>query len=226
MKFNKKKLINEKGQSYNSSIWEIEVDYNNLEDLEKILNKIKSQINTLKSEKTGTKKEIQSQRFNSCINIYNTNINDLYSHIELDSTPIYYVYAHCYNNEIMVGIDGKTTWLATLGLKNIPFYIGKGTGNRAYEINRNETHRKIRQKLKLFDKDVTVQIIQDNLTELEALVLESKLIDILGIIGKGGKLSNLDEGVKSEQRQQRYSQELINLHRFYFDLEKYKKTLD
>lgn len=223
MKLEKKKVTNVNGQVVNTTIWNIEIDYNNLEDLESLGNKIKSQINQLRSEKFGSKKEIQGKRFDSCAKIHDTDISDLYLDLNLDKNPIYYVYAHCLNNKIVIGKDGVTSWLATVGVENMPFYIGKGTGNRAYDTTRNETHRKVKQKLKAFDQDIKVQIVKDGLTELEALCLESKLIDVLGVLGKGGRLVNLDEGVKSQQRQDRYFDSLCEIHNFYKGIKQYKK---
>lgn len=218
MKIKKKKIFDKTGKILSSTMWNIEIDYNNLEDLKNLGNKIKAQINSLNSIQNGTKKELQSKRFNDCSIIYATDISELYKELQLDNRPIYYVYAHCLHNKIIAGKDGITSWLGTLGLNNMPFYIGKGTGNRAYDTNRNETHRKVKQKLQAFNQDIKVHIIQDGLTELEALCLESKLIDILGILGKGGKLVNLDEGVKSKERQEIYQSHLYDLNNFYKEM--------
>jgi hypothetical protein len=135
--------------------------------------------------------------------------------VSLDASPIYYVYAHCEPGKIAIGKEGLTTWAATLGLTNIPFYIGKGTADRAFNLNRNETHRKVKQKLAAFGQEICVNIIKEGLTELEALCLESKLIDIFGVVGKGGRLVNLDEGVNSAVRQARYAVHLQEINKFY-----------
>ena len=215
MEIKRKQIVDQKGQLRNTSIWQIEVDYSDLNDLEELSNRIKSQIGSLKSIESGSKKEVKQAKFDACCNILNEDIKDLYEDLSLDLTPNYYVYVHCEPNKIAIGKDGVTSWAATLGLDLIPFYVGKGIGNRAYDLNRNETHRKFRQRLKEFGNDVQVRIIKDGLTELEALCLESKLIDIFGLIGKGGRLVNLDEGVKSKERQERYKEQLIQLNSFY-----------
>ena len=132
-----------------------------------------------------------------------------------DRNPIYYVYAHCEPNKIALRKNGITTWAATVGFENIPFYIGKGKDGRAFDLKRNETHKKVREKFKIFEKDIKVKIIKEGLTELEALCLESKLIDIFGVMGKGGRLVNLDEGIKPEERRQIYYNDLKNLSKFY-----------
>lgn len=215
MEFKRRQVIDSGGQLRNTSIWDITIDYDNLSDLEDLSNRIKAQIGSLKTSKLGSRREIKQAKFDACSAIYNTDISELYAELDLDITPNYYVYAHCGTNKIAVNKDGITSWLATFGLDLIPFYIGKGVGNRAYDLNRNETHRKVRQKLKEFGSDVQVRIIKDGLTELEALCLESKLIDIFGLMGKGGKLVNLDEGVKSKERQNKYKSHLILLNDFY-----------
>lgn len=199
-------------------MWEIEIDYMNLTELEELSNRIKSQIGALKSSTQCSKRESKKNKFNACCNIYDTKIDDLYKDIELDTRPIYYVYAHCASDrKIAIGKDGVTSWAATLGLDLIPFYIGKGTGNRAYDLNRNETHRKVRQRLTEFNHVAQVRIIKDGLTELEALCLEAKLIDIFGLMGKGGRLVNLDEGIKAKERQARYCKHLKEINNYYMN---------
>lgn len=214
MKFGKKQILDENGHIRNTSIWQIEVDYNNSSDIQAIIRKLKSRIGEL--DKNGrSRKQLASTKFRACCDIYATDISDLYVDQKLDSSPNYYVYAHCEPNKIAIERDGVATWVATLGLDLIPFYIGKGTGNRAYDLNRNETHKKVRQKLKNFGQEVEVRIIKDGLTEIEALCLESKLIDMFGLLGKGGRLVNLDEGVKAKERQNRYKDKLTEINDFY-----------
>lgn len=126
---------------------------------------------------------------------------------------MYYVYAHCDPGfKIALKKNGKTTFAATLGMEYVPFYIGKGSGNRAYDLNRNESHRKVRQKIQRFGKDVAVTILKDGLTELEALCIESKLIDIFGLISqRDGHLVNLDEGVSPNERRKLYKDKLSEI---------------
>lgn len=200
-----------------SNIKTFTVDFDSLEDCNKLLNTLKSNMGNLRSAVGGiTRKDIFKSKFDACNNIFETDISSVYSNIKTDNDNHYYVYVHCDPGaNIAVGKDGITTFGATLGMSKIPFYIGKGKGNRAFELDRNETHRKVRQKLKTFGNDIHVQIIKSNLTEKEALMYESKLIDIFGLRTCGGKLVNLDEGVNSSERRLLYAKDLHTISDFY-----------
>lgn len=198
----------------NKKIFEVDVD--SIESLRSLQNILKSYIGQLNSDKMGSRKERNKIIFESCQHIWNTDISDLYSNLKLDEMPEYYLYAHCDpSGSISIGKNGKSTFGATLGLKFFPFYIGQGKGNRAYDLNRNETHRKERQKLKAFGRDIDVVILKDNITEKESLMLESKLIDIFGTRATGGILVNLDEGINSLKRRDKYLDMLCNISSVY-----------
>jgi hypothetical protein len=127
--------------------------------------------------------------------IYNTDISSIY---EKGSENEFYVYAHCNPmKQLDVKEDEKHAFAAiNLGLRFEPFYIGKGIGNRCYDFNRNEGHRKIRQMISRVSKEIIVVKIKENLFEHEALCSESKLIDIFGLksLWEHNFLVNLDEG--------------------------------
>ena len=53
--------------------------------------------------------------------------------------------------------------------------------------------------------------ILENLTEVEALQYEAKLIDIFGLITLGGSLCNLDEGLAPERRRLLYMDSFLEL---------------
>ena len=65
----------------------------------------------------------------------------------------FYVYAH-------IRLDNNTV-----------FYVGKGTKNRAYDLDRGNFHNSVCKKY-----GCRVEIIKDNLTESQAFRLESKMI--------------------------------------------------
>ena len=94
-----------------------------------------------------------------------------------DPRPRYYVYAH---------IDPEGSHVSMH--KNIggpcprmPFYIGKGTGTRAYDLNRNQGHGlKLKQlKEEGIEAARIVHMIKRDMTEDAALELEAKLCLLL-----------------------------------------------
>ena len=74
-----------------------------------------------------------------------------------------------------------------------PFYIGKGTGNRAWEhqakIDESVKGQLISEIL-ASGNSVIHTIISDNLTEQQALKIEAELISAFGIRSQGGLLTN------------------------------------
>jgi len=116
----------------------------------------------------------------------------------------FYVYAHVDTSKINVHITRDTT------LPGIPFYIGKGSGGRAFDLNRNQGHGiKIRELLHANHAPTDiVYIIREGLTESDALELESKLIFFFGTIytetRKKGVLYNLDMGKTPEMDNRRF----------------------
>ena len=102
-------------------------------------------------------------------------------------------YTYCYLNE-----DGK------------PYYIGKGSGERAFDTNHS---------VSLPPRD-RILILKDKLTEEDAFKHEVYMIDILGRKSQGGILENIHRGgkqpplfvahseqTKSKMRQRRHSEE-------------------
>ena len=165
-----------------------------------------------------------------CFNIYNFDISCIYEDLNLDQSKNYYVYLHLDPTNPIENNTRKPKHLfyAAIGCKYLPFYVGKGSNNRAYDLNRNELHRKIRQRIRKSNNDVEVFILKDNLTELEALCLESKLIDIMGLKAhyQYGLLVNLDEGYRSHERRQLYIDNYKNLSLFNKHFEpRYKQLI-
>lgn len=136
------------------------------------------------------------KRFSSCQIYLHSLISQDWSHLYFggDDEKKYYVYAH---------IDPrKTSFSATKSCGGVyggqPFYIGKGCGERAYDLNRNQGHGKILNSIfnDGIPRDHVVKIIFNNLTESKAFELEAKLIYYFGtiydkIIKKSGILVNL-----------------------------------
>jgi hypothetical protein len=106
----------------------------------------------------------------------------------------YYVYLH-FDPRVDRQINLVSSQLS-VSVQGEPFYVGKGTGLRAYDLKRNEGHgvmlRQMRQQ-GLMAEDV-VRIVAHGLTEAKALELESKLIHFFGSrfdSGNPGMLVNL-----------------------------------
>lgn len=82
--------------------------------------------------------------------------------------------------------------------KGTPFYIGKGQGNRAYDLSRNQGHGKVLRALAAngYDPSSIVKILFSDLSESKAFEIESKLIYFFGTVYQKerqyGSLYNLD----------------------------------
>lgn len=111
---------------------------------------------------------------------------------ELDESPRYYVYAH-----VMPGVQIFTASAEFGGnWGGMPFYIGKGCGDRAHHLKRNQAHGQyIAKALKAgFSPQNIVKIISDGLTEKQAYEIEAKYIYFFGTVyeDKLGVLVNLN----------------------------------
>ena len=74
-----------------------------------------------------------------------------------------------------------------------PFYVGKGTGSRAYDhLGRPDSSRKYLRIREIVDsgKEPLVVTLADDLTEPQALKLEAELIAAFGTETTGGLLTN------------------------------------
>lgn len=180
-----------------------EVDWDSYVEIDQLIKCLKCRIGVLNPRPS--KKERFRQKLNKIQNVFEADISFLYDK-EYDKTQKYYVYAHMKSDwKIAIGYNPISTFAATLGMTHVPFYIGKGCDNRAFNINRNETHKKMKEYLQSSDKEVIVHIIKDQISEKEAFILEDKLIDIFGLRVFGGLLTNLDEGCKPKERRLYYN---------------------
>lgn len=203
-------------KNQDSNIKAFEVDWNDLDSIDKLFLKLQGRRQQLKKDaglltKT-TLAEIYRKQWDAIQTIIDTDISYLYQDNILDSTPKYYVYAHCDTSK-PINIDKKNafyTFAASLGMKYLPFYIGKGTGDRYEKGDRNRNYSKISNKK---FTEIDKLIIKNNITESEAFQLESKLIDIFGLAIHKGFLVNIDEGINRDTRRLCYREELSNLRK-------------
>ena len=151
------------------------------------------------------KRQKEGYIFDSCMKIFTCDTISHYQLLQLDPTPKYYVYCHMNGQwKIWPDHNGRLSFAATLGIAHSPFYIGKVTGDRFKNLNRNGYHKKLKNAFEEDGATIEHFIIKDNLTEFEAIALEDKLIDIFGLKVYGGMLGNLDEGFKADERRMLY----------------------
>jgi len=185
---------------------QVRIDWDSIKDLNRLGETIRRRLIEL-TPSFASQQESQNQRsrriFDACDAIWNTDTSSHYAALGLDSEKKYYVYAHLDpTRKVVVNGDAKTSFGATLGMTHRPFYIGKGTGDRFLDFNRNGNHRKVRQRI----GEPIAMILKDGLSEAGALAFEDKLIDIFGLQVFGGYLTNLDEGYHPVERRTLYAE--------------------
>lgn len=127
---------------------------------------------------------------------YKALITQDWSHLYPRKTEFgdYYVYAHI--DPTRAHFSPGKGFGGTYG--GTPFYIGKGIGDRAYDLKRNQGHgREIKNLLDLnYTQDRIVKIVFDGLSENRAYELEAKLIYFFGTVYQKNRskstLLNLD----------------------------------
>ncbi len=132
----------------------------------------------------------ENKKYIKCI--LNQNWMHLFDDFENESDK-FYVYAHV--DPRHKGFECKELNLVK-GF-GVPFYIGKGTGNRACDMKRNQGHGKMIATLRKAmhsDESMVIKIF-DLISERKAMEIESKLIYFFGTIyeqNRRGMLLNLD----------------------------------
>lgn len=195
----------------------IEIDWDNYAEVITLLKSCQKRRDQLRAQ-TGYQavifngKEKNIKKYSHILDhIFDCDINDIFQQETLSQDKKFYVYAHCDPRHPLIAksFDIKDIFLLTKFpfLKFKPFYIGKGTDDRFIDFNRTGVHRKIRTEITKIGKEIIPIKLAENLTEIEALSLESKLIDLLGLISlsKNGQLANLDEGINSKERRRKYT---------------------
>jgi hypothetical protein len=189
-----------------------EVDWDSLDSVERRIRNLRARAQELERGLLGkcgvVGKITGGKKFAACRNIWETDIGSVYASADLSTDPVFFVYAHLNPVEPVDVTKVKDAFAASLGLEYMPFYVGKGKNSRDIDLGRNETHRKVRQKLAALGEGPIVKRIAEGLTESEALQAESKLIDIFGLLPDGGLLCNLDEGYNRIPRRMKYRKSL------------------
>jgi hypothetical protein len=186
-------------------------DWDDLDQVARLFNQTKTRYFQLKraSDNKPTRNERLAAVLDACYSIWDADISSLYSDSGFDKEKKYYVYAHLDSSrQNTAGRCAITSFASAIGMTHIPFYVGKGTGNRCFDTNRSETHRKVAQKVSRMGKSIIVVKLKYDLTESEAFQYEAKLIDIFGLLPQCGYLSNLDEGLHPDKRRDFYRNDL------------------
>jgi hypothetical protein len=198
---------------------ELSVNWDSPKDLTRVI----SQLHNRKRELEGHvgKKQKAKDRLSLMMEVWNTPVylNDE----NLSSEKDFYVYTHFTSDRrhFPCEKDSVSMFCHAVGMPSIPFYVGKGKGDRHSCKERNKGHQLVRKLSENRGDETQSFVLMGGLTEMEALVMEGKLIDIIGQRAiKTGPLTNLDEGYRVKHRRRQYFLLLGKLHPVF-----YKPTL-
>jgi hypothetical protein len=195
----------------------IEIDFDDPSDLKRNITKLQKRRKTVLRQLGYDQIHFNGSKYN--LDTILPIMKDIYNFKlpgEYDDIGEYYIYFHCNPlKPLFVKNNLKHLFISLQfpGINYEPFYVGKGKDNRAYNLARNDSHRKIRTNIIKYKKDIEVFIAEKNLNESKALAKEAKLIDILGLqaISKYGLLCNLDEGFEPSNRRSLYADNMKKL---------------
>jgi hypothetical protein len=177
----------------------IEVDFDDPKDLKKVISGLQ-----IRRKDLLRKLGFNEIRFNgSKYNIDNIlpEFNRMLDSVNIESGDNY-VYFHC-NPYRKLDVSGnvKHLFLASRfnNITHEPIYVGKGIGDRYLDLNRNDSHRKIRSIIRRKGQDLIPVKIIENISERTALELENVFMYSLGLkaLSQYGLLCNLIENDNS-----------------------------
>lgn len=193
----------------------VDVDYSCPSSLKKEISRLQKKRKALLRAKGYNEISFQGSKYNldNLYPVFEEMLNASHRFDSLCEYPLYYVYAHCDPRiKLDVRNDIRAYILATkFNMTHQPVYVGKGQGNRFLDFVRDGAHRKIRANIRKEGKDLLAIKILEGVDESQALLLEGKLIDILGCrsLSSQGWLTNLDEGYNKDERRKSYGDNIL-----------------
>lgn len=178
----------------------IEVDFDDPKDLKKVISGLQLRRKNLLRQLGYDEVKFNGSKYN--VDTILPEFNKILDSVKMQSGK-HYVYFHCnpYQKLNVVG-NVKHLFLASRfpNITHEPIYVGKGTGDRYLDLNRNDSHRKIRSMIKKNGQDLIAVKVIENVSEETALQLENVFMYSLGLkaLSQHGLLCNLVENDNSD----------------------------